>query len=169
MWGKVAGGPAVKLITEQQLQQGVGLLIGSHPSEKTTSWLMASFDTHKRKQLDQTEFSNLTDYLLDWRDCFTSCGVGDEGVDELSQAEVFLATQNFGYEVDEKTFAVIFETYDTDDSGSLGFLEFIQLFSELNLYTQLFNQKCNKGKTAVMSWDAFCSAIYTIPRPGSKA
>ena len=103
---------------------------------KTIRLMIAMFDQDRTGTINQREFVGLFNFLMEWKKCFDGFDADKSG--NIDKQELSTCLQTFGYRFSPQMFEYLFNTYDADRSGHLGFDEYIQICCELKMLTDHF-------------------------------
>lgn len=97
--------------------------------------------------------------LQSWRQWFEHADRDRSG--RLNKDEVGQSVRQFGFNLPEPLIISIFNAYDEDASGAMGFDEYIQLLAELNALTALFRRHDPQGTGhAHMDYTTFMGIVF---------
>mmetsp|Transcript_16838 Transcript_16838/g.20775 ORF Transcript_16838/g.20775 Transcript_16838/m.20775 type:complete len:251 (+) Transcript_16838:406-1158(+) len=148
-------------INIQQLKQAMDLAGYNRFQMKTCKLMMSMFDTDQTMTMSPTEFSSLYKYVTDWENCFKQYDRDRSG--SVTHDELKTAVQAFGYRFSDSFFQTLFNKYDEDNSKTISFDEFIQLFCELHLLTEAFKVHDTKRQgVATFKYEDFLKACFAI-------
>lgn len=109
--------------------------------------------------MDYKEFEQLWTQLSSWRAWFDSADRDRSG--KLNLHEVTACVKHFGFNIPDHAFYLVFRAFDADNSGQLGFDEFIQLLAELNALTTVFRRYDPEQRgVATFDYGTFMTTVF---------
>jgi len=116
-------------------------------SVEGTRKLMLQYDDDRSGTITRAEFRKLYQGLQEWRRAFDAFDTDRSG--HIDLGELKTALQKMGYGLSNKLTDYLWKIYDKDNSNSIGFDEFIQVCTELQILTQHFASYDTSGSGQV--------------------